>query len=99
VQKQTDPNKELYNLRYSCLNRDRFGKTKRDKRKRKERAAGFCGPGEHGGGLVLLRARARVSIYPPLRCDVSGWQAGPGLVRSARCFFFCFLSSFIIFAF
>jgi hypothetical protein len=38
--KQTDPKNELYNLRYSCLNRDRFEKT-RIKRKR-EKCMGCC---------------------------------------------------------
>jgi hypothetical protein len=47
-------------LRYSCLNRDRLEKTKRDKRKRGKGARGLLGPAGHALGFDRRSGAERV---------------------------------------
>jgi hypothetical protein len=50
-----DPKKELHNLRYSCLDRDRLEKRKEKKEKENKRPRAPLGPRWRGDGPPLLR--------------------------------------------
>jgi hypothetical protein len=79
------------NLRYSCLNRDRFGKTKTHKRKRGKGRVGLLGWWGRGMDWPSCGVRARVIHYPPLLCGASGWSLGRAWFGRLDAFSFLFL--------
>jgi hypothetical protein len=82
-------------LRNSCLNRDRFEKMKRDKRKgEKDGWACWAGGGAGWAGLAARSGRALAFMR---RSDATRVGGRLGWAWSGQ--LFCFLISFITFAF